>query len=207
MTVAVQIGTNNANDFFLEICKERKFDKVFLIEPQSRFNREIATRYAGVNHSITNVAITSIPGLTVARLYELNENGGHDSLSKRKSHPSRKEGDSVSMKIVECTTLENFCYENKIESIDLLCIDTEGLDNEIILSIDFEKVPISEIIWEEWIHEDDDENATYKTGPSVNREACCKLRDAGYVVDRYGTSDWIATKQEDKDGHGWTSVG
>ena len=52
---------------------------------------------------------------------------------------------------VNCISLNNLMKENKINTIDLLQIDTEGYDSEIILNIDFNTIKPSIINFEYYI--------------------------------------------------------
>ena len=49
--VFVQIGTNNANDFFMTMCMKFKPSKVLLVEPHSSLNSEIEKCYDGFNYT------------------------------------------------------------------------------------------------------------------------------------------------------------
>jgi hypothetical protein len=127
----------------------------------------------------------------VAKLYKFNEEETHSSLIKRTSHPDGLLED----KIVSCMTFNKFCEENDISNIDLLCIDTEGLDCEIILSINLDKVNVKKIIWEHWAHDSDDGNNLYKTGINVLMETCHKLNISGYVLSYYDEGNLCAVKE------------
>ena len=187
--IAVQIGTNRADDFFYSICQEKKFDMIYLIEPLTRFNDEVDKQYDCFKHKICNTAIT--PDITEAHLYELNEEGSHNSLIKRKSHPEWEEKEPP-YQVVPNITFDDFCIENDIKEIELLCIDTEGLDCEILLSIDFDKVNIKEIIWEVWSFENDDENGIFRTGLNIQIEVCQKLKDKGYKICYFNQENFCA---------------
>ena len=185
MKIAIQIGTNCANDFFIDICKENKFDMIYLIEPTRRFNKIIHEKYNDLNHTISNIAITPYD-IKTAKLYKMHESGEMDSLIKRKSHPVRESGKELDYIIVPCTTINAFCKENNIEIIDLLCMDIEGLDDEILMSIDFNTITIKKIIWEYWNHDDDDENNVYRTGSVIQKEVREKLKHEKYIINNYG---------------------
>jgi FkbM family methyltransferase len=196
MKIAFQIGTNNANDDFIKIVKRDKFDKVYLVEPLRRLKTQIEEAYREIPHELFSVAISPRLDVNYAKLYDMSKNGSHDSLVKRKSHPIREIVNDLAYSIVPCLTFNALCGAIGIKEIELLCIDTEGLDDEIILSIDFDKIKIKTIIWEMWIHEDDDEDGIFHTGPSVNEKAKAKLIALGYKLTPYQDgANMIATKE------------
>ncbi len=164
MKIAVQIGTNDSNDDFYRICHTQKYDKVYLIEPHSKFNDEIKKWYSKFSElviEISNIAITNNQNDKETKLYSFNEEGTHDSLSLRKSHPIRSEKPIVDFITVPCMTFMKYCESKDIQEIEFLCIDTEGLDDEILMSIDFDVISINKIMWENWDHDDDDETNSY----------------------------------------------
>jgi FkbM family methyltransferase len=195
MRIAVQVGTNNSNDAFLSMCQLTRFDKIYLIEPHTRFNKIIKKTYKDFDIEIINIAITSDQNIKETKLYSLNEEGTHDSLSLRKSHPIRMERRDVNFVVVPCMTLMNFCKLKDIMEIDFLCIDTEGLDDEILMSIDLEAVPVKRIMWENWDHDDDDENGKYRTGSIIKDQVRNKLLSLGYIISNYDSSNLYAYKR------------
>lgn len=198
MKTAIQIGVMDGTngDFFHDMCIERGVDRVILVEPQTRYNDAIRKRYEDIpEHKLYNYAITPREHIKIAELYLLNDNGGHNSLSKRVSHPTRTEGDNVPFRRVPCTTFNNLCNMAAVKKIDLLCIDTEGLDAEIIHSIDLDSVLVDTIIWEKWSHANDDENGIYQTGPEMDVKAQEYLRSNGYDISMYDDANWMAKKK------------
>ena len=193
MKTAIQIGTNKSGDEFFDICKEESFDLILLIEPAKRFNDIIHEIYKGFNHKIFNIAITS-KDIKVAKLYNLHESGEMDSLSKRKTHPIRETTNDLEYTEVPCMTFNSFCEKHQIKNVELLQIDIEGLDDEVLLSIDMEKVSIKRIIWENWDHDDDDENGIYRTGSDIQKEVRSKLESKGFTVSDLSTRDFCAVK-------------
>jgi len=191
--IAVQIGTNRADDFFYSICREKKFDMIYLIEPLTRFNDVVHKYYDSFKHKICNIAIKP-KHITEALLYELNDEGTHNSLIKRKSHPEWIDKEPPHQ-IVPSITFDEFCIENGITEIELLCIDTEGLDCEILLSIDFDKVNIKEIIWEVWSFENDDGDGIFRTGLNVLVDVCHKLNQLGYEVGYLDQENFYARRK------------
>jgi len=192
---AMQIGTNDAqtNDIFKSVCMDRGVKHAYLIEPLEKHNPQIEKVYSDMSHEIHNIAITPNPYIQKADLYMLGDITRHFSLVKRKTHPCRDSGpmDKIS---VPCKTFAKFCEENNIEKLDTLYIDAEGLDYEIIMSIDLAHISIDNIIFEEWDHDDDDENYNYRTGSELLEVVYKKLRENGYSTCRYQERDIKAWK-------------
>jgi len=166
----VQIGANIGNDNFMDLVN-RHYEKlnVFLIEPNTDIIPDLIINYSDVSkkHKVTihPQAIALKEGEEDMYLYsnDIGEVHGNHSLVNRKTHPLRK---TVKTKKVTTTTFNNFCYNQGIDEITVLMIDTEGLDYEILNSIDLDKVNIQTIYFEEWPVEEDDINNKYRTGPS-----------------------------------------
>ena len=125
-------------------------------------------------------------------LYKFNEEGTHSSLINRKSYPDRK--DVAEYKYVSCVTFNDFCKMNDLQEIELLCIDTEGLDTEILLSIDYDAINIKKIIWEKWGHDNDDKNDIYNTGNKILEDVKQLLTNKNYTIGEYDADNWEAVK-------------
>lgn len=200
MKTAIQIGTSDGKDEFRQLCDESKFDMIYLVEPLLENNCLIKRRYEGMQYEISNIAITTDETLTHAKLYNMSRNGQHDSLVCRKSHHINEWVREIPYLVVPCMTLNAFLMAKTIQEIDTLCIDTEGLDAEIILSYDFNIASVRRLIWEKWDHENDDANGKYNTGPSMDQRVIRKLERLGYKISigafsSSDTSNWIATKE------------
>jgi hypothetical protein len=65
-----------------------------------------------------------------------------------------------------------------------LQIDTEGLDYEIVNSINFEEIKINTLIFEVWSYIEDDLNNVYRTGEEfLNKDKLEKLYDWNKIRD------------------------
>jgi FkbM family methyltransferase len=206
MRIAIQIGTNDGNDDFKYDCHKSGYDKIYLIEPHSKYNDEIKRKYQGDNIEIINMVITSNPQLTTAKLYRFNDSGTHDSILLRKSHPMRNMQEIIPYLEIPCMTFMKFCESNNIAEVDYLCIDTEGADVEIINSIDFEKVKIRKIIWEGWGYDDDDQNQNYLTGLEFTKNLIAKLQKNNYIVKPKDNANYIALIEPDKRNFPWINI-
>ena len=109
---------------------------------------------------------------------------GHCSLINRKTHPIKP----TTKKIIT-TTFNSLCEQLSITNIELLFIDTEGVDYEILNSIDLSKIDINNIIFEYWPHENDDLNSQYRTGDKFLYDVVVP-KYKNYLLDTttYGTN-------------------
>jgi len=158
----LQIGANVGNDEFYDIIQ--KLDErcqVILVEPNQDLIPLLQESYKLLkdkhNIIVCNKAISIIEGQVT--FFKYSSSSGHSSLVKRKSH--QVPADTCT---VEAITFNNLCKMYNIQEIEYLYIDTEGLDYEIINSINFEEIKINNICFEEWPHEQDDLNHNFKTG-------------------------------------------
>jgi FkbM family methyltransferase len=158
----IQIGANIGNDDFqkeIEALSEKSF--ILLVEPNPKLIDELKLNYKllASKHEIAflNKAITT-KDQEDAKLYIYQESG-HSSLIRRKSHMIPLE--EIGVDAIKFNTL---CEIYNIDEVELLQIDTEGLDYEIVNSIEFSKIKIHTLIFECWGHPDDDLNKIYRTG-------------------------------------------
>jgi hypothetical protein len=91
---------------------------------------------------------------------------------------------------IKSITINNFIKENKIKTVDILYIDTEGLDCRIVQSIDFKTCNVKKIHFEHAHCEN-----TFSQG-NCNEyiNVVNKLTDAGYIIEKM-YSDTIAIKE------------
>jgi FkbM family methyltransferase len=173
MKTYIQIGANIGNDDFQrDIESLTESSKIVLIEPNFKLINELENNYQKIKQRheviICNKAISLKNELT--KLYIYNESG-HSSLIKRKSHMTPLEEIDV-----ESISFNDLCKDLNAQEVEKLQIDTEGLDYEIVNSIDFSKVSIKTLIFEAWGHQDDDLNNVYRTGASfLEKEVKSKL--------------------------------
>jgi FkbM family methyltransferase len=165
LKVYVQLGANTGNDEFQNmVSKVNEKLNILLLEPNTDLIPTLTNTYAELS-KIHNVTICPF-GISLStgdqELYQYGTIDGNYSLLNRRSHPLKN---IVTSKKIETKTFEDFCNQFGIQKIECLFIDTEGLDYEILNSIDLDKVDIKTIIFEEWVHEADDMNSIYRTGP------------------------------------------
>lgn len=178
MQTLIQIGSNNGDDDFNRYVNSIP-DKceIYLFEPNIHLLNDLKKSYNNSHHNIyiQNMCVTPTPIDSVElHLYDQN---GLSSVLDRKSY-NNKTG-SIN---VDAITFNKFCEDKKIDRINYLCIDTEGLDYEILLSINLDTIEIDEILFEVWPYENDDNNGSYSTGPTLLNKVFEKYRD--YAKDQ-----------------------
>lgn len=167
MKTYIQIGTNNGNDAFNKRCNDlTEKSKIVLIEPHKTLRSEIEKNYdlLSKKHDITiiNKAIVTKEDIKNIDLYCTHINDGLSSVINRRTY------DRLSVIVnVETITFNTLLKDLGISHIDELHIDAEGLDYEILLSINLENINIELITCEIWSHDEDDKNNIYRTGPSM----------------------------------------
>jgi FkbM family methyltransferase len=184
MKIYIQIGANVGNDEFFRKVKELKSPaEIHLIEPNKNLHDELRQCYSSLsnyhNILIHDFGISNKSEISVLNLYS---NSGLSSLIDRKSYNYKQ-----SQIEIYCKTFNEFCKEFKISKIEYLTIDTEGLDYEILNSIDPSSIDIKEIVFEVWPYEEDDLMNRYRTGETfLNTEVLLKYDDYSFnktIVD------------------------
>lgn len=150
----VQIGTNNGDDHVRDLCRGLKPDLILLVEPFTIHNPEIHRNYTGIsNYQIENVAITN-DGESEKTLFYCDADG-----------PSRGAGCSYHVTSIDpqhlvkhgyppsalrtftapAMSLNNLLAKYHCEQLDFLFLDVEGIDFEVLQSLDFDRFAISHL--------------------------------------------------------------
>ena len=189
-----QLGVCQSNDDVYEYIRDNKLnpDLLVLIEPMSIHNETIWDAYKGLdcidldNVKLENVAITTQPTGDVSFYYHPNDFGNpatSASFEVASTDPMHlvkhgyKINELVELK-VPSTTMDRLFDKYNVTDIDLLAVDTEGMDDTILKSIDYNKFNIKTIIFEN-LHIRDQNIYSF-------------LESCGYnIVDRnYGHNGW-----------------
>jgi len=197
-----QLGVCQSNDDVYEYIRDNKInpDLLVLIEPMTVHNENIWEVYKGLdcidldNVKLENVAITTQPTGDVSFYYHPNDFGNpatsasFEVASTDPMHLAKhgyKTNELVELK-VPSTTINKLFDKYNVTDIDLLGVDTEGMDDTILKSIDYDKFNIKTIIFEN-LHIKDQNIYSF-------------LESCGYnIVDRnYGNSGWnvLAEKKQ-----------
>jgi FkbM family methyltransferase len=201
--VWIQIGTYDGNDKFQKMVRQEKPDLVILVEPNPDMNNLIRSNYVGVeNIIIRNVAITDVNKGWVKLVYPrvtAKVRPSDEKYNKLFSLlPMDDWGSDFKTLRVQSESFMELCERYGIVHIDLLQIDTEGYDVTIIKSINFEKVKINKLIYEQWNFTTDcftryGKNAKHY-GLGGMKEAAELLTSLRYNLENEGTENVIATK-------------
>jgi hypothetical protein len=154
MVVIIQIGTNTGNDHVRDLCKIVKPDFILLVEPFTVHKKAIIKSYANIrNVLLEEVAIMPVP-MEKTTIYFHDKDGpsGHPNHSYEvtsvdpnhlvKHGYARSELKSIT---VPCKTLSQLFDTYSIKKIDYLFMDIEGIDFDVLSSIDFDKYDIRNI--------------------------------------------------------------
>jgi len=159
MKTFVQIGTHNGNDEFNNLVKKENPDLVILVEPNSEMNDEIFKNYSYITDKdklkVENTIINTKSGLcevVIPKNPLLFPDGNYCELGTAHYSllPLDNWGDDFKSIKVDGITFSDLCEKYSITEIDYLCIDTEGFDSQIILSINFNSVKIKKLKYEIW---------------------------------------------------------
>lgn len=192
----VQIGTNRAYDNLATIIHQYSseiIDNLILVEPFSLHNPSIRSCYAKYTDKlhIENIIISDSVIATNKLWYHPNDLTHQNaaelaSLNKQHSINIRsyyKADEVVGLELPNLTINQLFDKYN-LQKIDILYIDTEGFDDKIIYSINFDKYYISTIYYEN-LHIDRDKlrsflaKLNYKIDINTNNDPYCDLAILG----------------------------
>ena len=184
----VQIGTNRAFDDVTPLVKEYTpiLKKFIAVEPLSVHHKTIKECYNDIpQFTLEGIAISPSSTEDKLTLYYHKEDGpGFEVTSTSKEHilkhviynPKLTVEGLVKLE-VDCLTLNQLFEKHDLIDIDVLYIDVEGLDFELIKSIDFNKFNIINIIYEH-LHIDGEEAIQF-------------LENKGYnTIRNYGHNGW-----------------
>lgn len=164
---AVQFGTYNGNDEFYAEIKTKNPSLVVLVEPNGDLNKTINDRYQSLsNIHIENIAIHPDASRDTLTLHKCHAVTSWDLNHVLKHKNAYKSESDIKPFDVPCLSPNQLFEKYSLSSIDLLQIDIEGLDENVILSIDFNKYSIKKLVYE-YLHID-------------NQKVQDFLRSAGY---------------------------
>lgn len=158
----VQIGTNRAYDNLATIVKNlsnRSINLLLMVEPFEIHNPSIIKCYEQYKNVlfIENIIISpTIEHNNKLKIYYHEEDfnnlntGELASLNNKHTLNIRSYYADTGMKYLEITSLNinELFVKYKLRNIDILYIDTEGFDDQIIYSINFNKYFIDKIYYE-----------------------------------------------------------
>lgn len=167
--IAVQIGSNKGFDDFTEIIKDKNIEKLILVEPFEEHNESLLECYKHISDlHIENIIVNDDSNLESEVIYYHEEDATHSnkfelaSLNMFHSLKIRSFYDKEGIKDrrLPSMTLNQLMNKYNITHIDILFVDTEGFDDKIIKSIDFDQLKIKEIYYEN-LHIDSENLRTF----------------------------------------------
>jgi FkbM family methyltransferase len=151
----VQIGTNNGSDHVNLFCKSVKPSLILLVEPFDIHIEDIKRNYDSLNNVIIeNIAIHYDKNIREAEFFytELDgpNRGANCSYQVSSLLPEHliKHGyrpDSLKAVNISSLTLNELFIKYNLSEIDYLFIDIEGVDLQVLKSIDFNNFKINNI--------------------------------------------------------------
>jgi FkbM family methyltransferase len=156
--IAVQIGSNRGYDDFTKMIENKQVEKLILVEPLEIHNKSLEECYKHIpNKVIENIIIVDKENSKKSNIFfhpldgpEHGNNFELASLNENHTINIRNYYDKNEMvcKEIESLSINELFDKYNLTEIDLLFIDTEGYDEKIINSINFEKYKIKELYYE-----------------------------------------------------------
>jgi FkbM family methyltransferase len=177
----VQIGACRGNDDLTPIISSNEIEKLIIVEPMCVHNEALELCYASIkNKTIENVAISCTNDAHIDFYYHPDDGPGYEVSSTDINHIIKHrhlQPDRIIKLRVPSIGINDLLKKHGMNELDILFIDAEGLDDQLIRSIDFSVFKIHNIFYE---------NLHLKS--DVNRY----LRDLGYVVyENIGSNGWM----------------
>ena len=149
-----QIGTNDGNDAFRLLVEEYEPEKIFLVEPWGSLYEKIHKSYNGQNYTLIEGVIHDKKeddelsfSPSEAVLY-FPENAMNDTGHSTLVPVTNWNKEELTPRKAPAYNFNDICHKHNITEIEFLMLDTEGYDNVILNSINFNKVKINNIMTE-----------------------------------------------------------
>jgi len=176
----VQIGANSANDDLTSLIFDKQPNKFIIVEPMHIHNEALLACYDWIeNKIIENVAISNELIDKINFYYHINDGPKYEVSSLDLNHIFKHNYSEDGIKKIEvpCLTINKLLEKHSINTVDILFVDCEGLDDTIIKAIDFTKFKIYKIYFEN-LHLKTDLNSF--------------LSDKGYEINKnVGQHGWM----------------
>lgn len=193
MKTYIQIGANVGNDeFYQKICNLKEPINLYLIEANPYLIENLKQNYLknlnNFNIHFINAAIVPHKEQQKVNLF-CGSSDQFSSLLDRKSF--HLNAGSIE---VDAMTFNELISQFNIKNIELLFIDTEGLDYSIINSIDINLYIIKQIECEIWPY-DIDSSPSFSTGPTFLNNVLIPKMSEKYNIE-IKTTSIIFTRKE-----------
>ena len=128
-------------EFLKSIKKLENYKKIYSFEPQKKIYEESKQLNQKYKISYLNLAISDYSGLKTLKINKKSSTSTFSEIDSNSTWYKIKsflisgnvKTSFISEEKVKTITLDDFCFENKIENIDLLKIDTEGHEKEVLI--------------------------------------------------------------------------
>lgn len=190
MKSLIQIGTNDGNDDVFSHVKANPYDFILLVDANPFCLERAKLQYkdiANVKFQVEAIAGDNREATLFIPTHDYMKGEGSEHSSLKREHVVRVGHDTSFFKEVKvkCKTFSDLMGENNLTELDKLFIDVEGIDAEILLSLDLVRYNIQEITFEHY-HMTHEERT--KVWP--------KLSAAGYSINSAGQFNSKAVKQK-----------
>ena len=128
----IQLGTCVGNDDLTKLIGETQPDILILIEPMLIHNEKITECYRTIkNKHIENIAISVSDEEEMSFFYHENDGPMYEVASTNINHITKHGYDTKGIKElkVKCLRINNLFKKFNLKKIDMLFIDTEGIDD------------------------------------------------------------------------------
>ena len=152
----LQIGCHVGDDHVFDyvISNLEKIEKIYLLDANPKCIDISKEKYKNISCvEFLNYAIVSDENVTNIDLYIPFNDDISAHASVLEFHLTKHGHNNINTINVEAKTFNNLLNELEIDVLDRLYIDTEGLDIDIINSINFDRVNINYLMFE-YIHSD-----------------------------------------------------
>jgi len=182
----VQVGCNHGDDHVFSFIKDNKniIKAAYLIEPMKSALDMAINHYKDFeNIHFFNIAITEDQNKKELELFMPENETRCEATSIKRDHVVKHvHHENIISFVVPAMTISDFFDSQNLKTIDRLYIDTEGLDCEIMNTIDTQKYNIKRIQFEH-IHAE----FPLSFGNSVlYKNILSKLKNAGYSLTTSG---------------------
>jgi len=127
-------------EFLESIKKLENYEKIYSFEPQKKIyeeNKQLNEKY---KISYLNLAISDYSGIKTLKINKKSSTSTFSEINSSSTWYKIKsllisgniKTSFISEEEVKTITLDDFCFKNKVENIDLLKIDTEGHEKEVL---------------------------------------------------------------------------
>ena len=151
--IVVQVGTNDGNDHVWNLCKTHTPSFVLLVEPFPVHRPSIERRYAGIPYTLESSAIICGSDTSITLYYhDLDGPNGHPNhkfevTSMVPDHLLKHGYPRSQLKDIEvpAMTLNALLDKYALTTIDYLFLDVEGIDFDVLKSLDFDRYDIKNL--------------------------------------------------------------